>query len=79
MARKTEINWHPASEPPTEHWENNHAISPRYFVRCKGTDYWGSPIFGFTSYSFAMNRWMMCFDATEEGMWEVEEWTEDIQ
>jgi hypothetical protein len=78
MTRKTEINWRPASEIPTEHWEKNHAISPRYFVRCKGTDYWGSPVFGYTSYSFAVNQWMVCFNATEEGMWEVEEWTEDI-
>ena len=78
MIRKTEINWHPASEIPTEHWYKNYAISPRYFVRCKGNDYWGSPVFGYTSYSFAVNQWMVCYNATEEGMWEVEEWTEDI-
>jgi hypothetical protein len=70
-----DFNWKPASEIPTEHWEKNSAISPRYLVKCNGTTYDGLPVIGYASYSFAVNRWMQCFNATEEGLWEVIAWS----
>lgn len=71
----TKIKWKPCTEIPTEHWENNPAISPLYLVKCGSVN--GNPILGYTHYSYASNSWMECFHATERGMWNVLEWTDE--
>ena len=71
---KVEFEWKPASEIPTEHWENNYAISPKYLVKCGSVN--GLSILGYASYSYATNSWVDCFQATETGIWKVIEWTD---
>ena len=68
------IKWKPCTEIPTEHWENNPAISPLYLVKCGSVN--GNPILGYAHYSYASNSWMECFNATERGIWKVLEWTD---
>ena len=70
-----QFEWKPITEIPTEHYEGNSAISPRYLVRC-GNDEYGLPILGYAHYSFATNKWMNCYDATSRGVWVVEKWTD---
>jgi hypothetical protein len=69
------IKWKPITEIPTEHWENNPAISPLYLVKCGSIN--GNPILGYTHYSYVSNSWMDCFHATEDGIWKVLEWTDE--
>ena len=69
------FEWKPVSEIPTKHWEKNPAISPFYLVKCEGT-FAGHPIIGYTNYSFATNKWMDCFHATEPGIHDVIAWTD---
>ena len=69
-----EIKWKPCTEIPTEHWENNPAISPLYLVKCGSVN--GNPILGYAHYSYVSNSWMECFHATEDGVWNVLEWTD---
>lgn len=71
-----EITWKPISEIPTEHWDRNTAISPRYLVKCEGETKDGLPIIGYSNYSFALNRWMECWNATEKGIWNVIAWSD---
>ena len=66
--------WKPITEIPTEHWDRNDAISPLYLVRCGEKD--GVSILSYSHYSFATNKWMVCFQATENGIHEVTEWTD---
>ena len=68
------IKWKPITEIPTEHWENNPAISPLYLVKCGSIN--GNSILGYTHYSYVSNSWMDCFHATEDGIWKVLEWTD---
>ena len=69
-----EIKWKPSTEIPTEHWENNPAISPLYLVKCGSVN--GNSVLGYTHYSYVSNSWMDCFRATEDGVWNVLEWTD---
>jgi hypothetical protein len=69
------IKWKPITEIPTEHWENNPAISPLYLVKCGSVN--GNPILGYANYSYVSNSWMDCFHATEDGIWKVLEWTDE--
>ena len=77
---KVEFEWKQASEIPTEHWERNYAISPEYLVKCGYNN--GLAIIGYSRYSYAVNRWMPCYDyvpKTEPSSWrlyEVIEWTD---
>lgn len=70
-----EFYWKPLSEIPTEHWENNYAISPLYLVKCDGLIE-GQPVIGYANYSFATNEWMSCFHAIGQGVYEVIAWTD---
>lgn len=72
---KIEFYWKLATETPTEHWDRNHAISPLYLVKC-GTNKYGDSIIGYSRYSFVGKCWMDCYNATEEGVWEVQAWTD---
>ena len=72
---KIKFCWKPATEVPTERWERNHNISPFYLVKC-GTNRYGLPIIGYARFSYVTNEWMDCYDATAEGMWEVQAWTD---
>lgn len=71
---KIEFHWKPATEIPTEHWERNHAISPLYLVKCGIKN--GVSVVGYTRYSFVGKCWMDCYNATEEGLWKVQAWTD---
>lgn len=72
---KIEFEWKPVTEIPTEHWENNDAISPLYLVRCGEKD--GVSILGYSHYSFVTKQWMDCFDTTDYGsIHKVTEWTD---
>ena len=71
-----EFYWKPISEIPTEHWDKNPAISPRYLVKCEGKTYDGLPIIGYSCYSFATKQWIICFNAVQEGIWNVIAWTD---
>lgn len=73
--KEHKIQWKSIIEIPTEHWANNHAISPKYLVKC-GYDNEGNPILGYSNYSFVTNKWIDCFNATEDGIHEVIEWTD---
>ena len=68
------FEWKPTSEIPTEHWDRNDDISPSYLVRCGEIN--GRAILGYANYSYATNAWMSCYRAKEQGIWEVEEWTD---
>lgn len=61
-----EFKWKPITEIPTEHWDGNQAISPRYLVKCEGQTYDGLPIIGYTHYSFVANKWIDCFNNTAD-------------
>lgn len=67
--------WKSKDEIPTERWERNNSISPDYLVKC-GYNKDGLAIIGYANYSYATNSWMKCFRATEEGIFDVEEWTD---
>ena len=69
-----EFEWKPITEIPTEHWANNDAISPLYFVKCGEKN--GVPILGYSHYSFATKSWMECYQATELGVYKVTAWTD---
>lgn len=71
-----EFEWKPIIEIPTEHWDKNPAISPRYLIKCEGCTDDGLPIIGYSRYSFAANRWMDCWNATEKGIWNVIAWSD---
>ena len=75
MSNTITFTWKPITEIPTEHWERNDAVSPVYFVKCNGTVD-GQSIIGYSRYSFATQRWMKCFNATEPGIWDVIAWTD---
>lgn len=68
------FEWKDITEIPTEHWEKNPAISPLYFVKCKG-EIDGQSIVGYANYSFASSEWMDCFYATKPGIHKVIAWT----
>lgn len=70
------FKWKPITEIPTEHYSGNYAISPRYLVKCNGITDDGLPIIGYARYSFAANKWMICFNAVQEGIWNVIAWTD---
>ena len=72
--KKIEVIWRPISDIPTEHWDKNDAISPLYLVRCGEKN--GVPILGYSNYSFVTKSWMNCFQATEQGVHKVTEWTD---
>jgi hypothetical protein len=44
-------------------------------VKC-GYNKNGLAIIGYANYSYATNSWMKCYRATEEGIFDVEEWTD---
>ena len=67
-----ELNWKSKEEIPTERWEHNPAVSPEYLVKCGYSR--GKAVIGYTRYSYATNRWMKCYRATEAGVWDVENW-----
>lgn len=69
------FEWKPITEIPTEHWDKNPAISPRYLVKCKGKTYDGLPVIGYTSYSFAVNKWMDCWCNTGKNVYKIIAWT----
>ncbi len=68
------FKWKPITEIPTEHWANNYAISPLYLVRCGEKN--GVSILGYSNYSFVGNCWIDCFNATDDGVHKVTEWTD---
>ena len=73
----TNIEWKPASEIPTEHWEHNNAISPLYLVHCGYSN--GLAVIGYARYSYAANKWMKCYDTTDRSKeygWDVIRWSE---
>lgn len=70
-----EIKWKTKHEIPTERWERNSSISPEYLVKC-GCNKMGLAIIGYANYSYATNSWMKCYRATDEGIFDVEEWTD---
>lgn len=70
-----EFEWKPVTEIPTEHREENNAVSPTYLVKC-GTSSDGLPIIGYSCYSYATNGWMACYRATEQGIHRVTEWSD---
>lgn len=69
------LNWNPASEIPTAHWEHNNSISPLYLVKCEGNQE-GKPIIGYARYSFATDMWMV-IHTTGHGIYKVIEWLDD--
>lgn len=71
---KQTIIWKPLSEIPTEHYENNPAISPLYLVKCGTAN--GVSILGYSNYSYVTNQWIDCYHATERGIYKVLEWTD---
>ena len=75
------MNWKPASEIPTEHWDRNHAISPEYIVLCEGKSGYDNnlPVIGISRYSFYVNDWVGCCNhiGTPETILKVVAWTED--
>lgn len=71
-----EFEWKSITEIPTEHWDKNNAISPRYLVKCKGKTYDDLPIIGYVSYSFVTNKWMSCWCCTSKYVHEVIAWSD---
>lgn len=74
-----QIEWKSIEEIPTEHWENNYAISPLYLVHCGYRD--GLAVLGYTNYSFATKSWIPCYSTTARGnykncTWPPVKWTE---
>lgn len=67
------FEWKPITEIPTEHWDKNTAISPRYLVKCDGNTYDGLPVIGYTHYNFATNEWMDCWCCTNPVICSTEE------
>jgi hypothetical protein len=71
---KIEFSWKPITEIPTEHWDRNDAISPKYLVKCGEEN--GVSILGYSNYSFIGNCWIDVCRATHKGIHKVTEWTD---
>lgn len=69
-----ELIWKSKTEIPTDHWEHNPAVSSEYLVKCGYKD--GKAIIGYTRYSHASNCWMKCYQASERGIFDVQEWSD---